>query len=140
MPVREGRFSVADGEESVARQVPLNRWAPITCLLVAAGALALPSCEGNGQFTVLGYSTKPLYDSNIHTVFVPIFQNLTLWRGLEFQLTRAVIREIEDKTPFKVVSDIETADTILTGKIISLNKNILNRDQVNEVREAETVL
>jgi hypothetical protein len=108
--------------------------------LTALSALLLASCEGGGNFTVLGYTTRPNYDPSIHTVYVPIFKNLTLWRGLEFDLTRAVIREIEAKTPFKVVSDCDAADTELLGTIISFNKNILNRNQLNEVREAETTL
>ena len=58
---------------------------------------ALPSCESDGSFTVLGYQVgqDALYDCSIHTVRVPIFQNHTFARGLEFDLTRAVVREIE---------------------------------------------
>src|SRR5262249_31134722 len=67
-----------------------------------------------------------------------IFKNLTLYRGLEFQLTQAVVREIEEKTPFKVVNGDCAADTELTGTIISFNQNILNRNQLNEKREIET--
>src|SRR5262245_17178092 len=109
-------------------------------LLLAASALIMPSCEWDGNFTVLGYTTKPQYPCNIHTVYVPIFKNLTLWRGLEFDLTRAVIREIEAKTPYKVVSSPDSADTELKGTIVSLNKNVINRNQLNEIREAETTL
>jgi Lipopolysaccharide-assembly len=109
-------------------------------LCLAVTALLLPSCEWDGNFTVLGYTTKPQYATNIHTVYVPIFKNLTMWRGLEFDLTRAVIREIESKTPYKVVSDPTCADTQLTGTIVSLNKNVINRNQLNEIREAETTL
>ena len=72
--------------------------------LTALSALLLCSCESGGNFTILGYTTKPNYDPNIHSVYVPIFKNLTLRRGVEFDLTRAVVREIEAKTPFKVVS------------------------------------
>jgi hypothetical protein len=100
----------------------------------------LSSCGWDGQFTVFGYTTQPNYDTCIHTVRVPIFKNNTLYRGLEFELTRAVVREIEAKTPFKVVGENAAADTELTGTIIGLNKNILSRTQLNEVREAETVL
>jgi hypothetical protein len=107
---------------------------------LAVAALLLPSCESDGNFTIFGYTTRPNYDTSIHTVMVPIFKNQTLWRGLEFELTRAVVREIEAKTPYKVVSDPDAADTELTGTIISFNKNILNRNQLNEVREAETTL
>jgi hypothetical protein len=100
----------------------------------------LPACEGGGNFTILGYTTRPNYDLNIHTVYVPIFKNLTAWRGMEFDLTRAVVTAIEAGTPYKVVSDRSCADTELTGTIISFNKNILLKNQQNEVREAETTL
>jgi hypothetical protein len=108
--------------------------------LVAIGALLLPSCEWDGHFTVLGYTTRPNYDTSIHTVYVPIFKNSTLWRGMEFEVTEAVIREIHQKTPYRVVSDCSVADTELTGNIVNLTKNRLNITQLNEVREAETVL
>jgi len=100
----------------------------------------MPSCGWDGQFNILGYTTRPNYDTSIHTVRVPIFKNNTFYRGLEFDLTRAVVRDIESMTPFKVVSEGCPADTELSGKIVAFNKNILNRNQLNEVREAETVL
>jgi Lipopolysaccharide-assembly len=109
----------------------------IAQLLVTFFILLLPSCA---NFCVLGYTTQPNYDTSIHTVYVPIFKNNSFRRGLEFDLTQAVIREIEAKTPYKVVSDPGRADTQLTGTIIFLNKNLLNRTQLNEVREAETLL
>lgn len=108
--------------------------------LLTAAALALPSCESDGHLCILGYTTRPNYDPNIHTVYVPIFKNKTIWRGLEFELTRAVVREIESKTPFKVQSDCDKADTELLGTIVQFNKNILNVNQLNEVRDVETVL
>lgn len=116
------------------------RSVPHRLLVAACLALLLSSCEGDGHFTVLGYSTRPNYDLSIRTVYVPIFKNRTFRRGLEFDLTRAVVREIEAKTPYKVVSDCNLADTELTGTIINLTKNVINRNQLNEVREAETVL
>jgi hypothetical protein len=67
----------------------------VWALVLPAPLLALPACEWDGQFTVLGYTTRPNYDSGIRTVRVPIFKNVTFWRGLEFDLTRAVVREIE---------------------------------------------
>src|SRR3989442_5642243 len=109
-------------------------------LLGACLALFLPSCDGDGNFTILGYTTRPNYDLSIHTVRVPIFRNQTFYRGLEFDLTQAVVREIEAKTPYKVVSAGCDADTELTGNIVQFTKIILNRNQVNEVREAETIL
>ena len=100
----------------------------------AAVALLLPSCAGDGQISILGYTTRPNYDPNIHTVRVPIFKNITLIRGLEFDLTRAVIREIEAKTPFKVVDSRAGADTELIGKIVSTSKAVITLNQLGEVR------
>lgn len=121
-------------------QPPLLNSSTWLSLVILACAVVLPSCSSDGNFTVLGYSTQPQYNPNIRTIYVPIFQNLTFRRDMEFDLTRAVIREIEAKTPYKVVSSKEGADTELTGTIISFNKNMLNRNQLNEVREAETTL
>src|SRR5438309_500771 len=87
--------------------------------LLGICALLLPSCESDGHFAILGYTTRPNYDCSIHTVQVPVFKNLTFWKGIEFDLTKAVVREIESKTPYKVVSNACDADTILTGAIVS---------------------
>lgn len=103
--------------------------------------LALASgCTQDGHISIFGYTTEPNYDPCIRTVYVPIFQNITMRRGIEFDMTRAVIRDIELHTPFKVISDRSRADTELLGKIIAWRKNIINMNQIGEVREAETGL
>ena len=122
------------------KSMPPSTSRMVSLLLLAVSALLLPSCNWDGNFTVLGYTTKPQYPDHIRTIYVPIFKNLTMWRGLEFDLTRAVIREIEAKTPYKVVSSPSCADSQLSGTIVSLNKNVINRNQLNEIREAETTL
>jgi hypothetical protein len=109
-------------------------------LVPALAVCTLCGCESAGHFSVLGYTTRPNYDDGIRTVYVPIFENNTFRRQLEHDLTRAVIREIEQKTPYKVVSDPCRADTELRGTILAVNKNILNRNQLNEIREGEMVI
>jgi hypothetical protein len=106
----------------------------------AAIALGLSSCQEGGNFTLFGYTTQPNYRPGIHTVRVPIFYNRTYFRGLEFQLTEAVIHEIESKTPYKVVSCNQAADTELTGTILSYTKGLLNVNNVNEQRDVEITL
>jgi hypothetical protein len=113
-------------------------------LLILSAACLLPSCMSNGHINIFGYTSEPNYDTSIHTIRVPIFENVTqrdsTRQGMEFQLTRAVIREIQLKTPFEVRNDGCPADTELRGKIVNYTKNILNRNQLNEVREAEMLL
>ncbi|MCI0642987.1 MAG: LPS assembly lipoprotein LptE [Gemmataceae bacterium] len=100
----------------------------------------LAGCSSDGHLCILGYTTRPNYDPSIHTVYVPIFQNVTFARGLEFDLTRAVIREIESKSTIKVVSNCENADSELIGKIFSTNKSLITLNQLGEVREAEGLM
>jgi hypothetical protein len=108
--------------------------------LCAAAALGLASCESGGHFTLFGYTTQPNYDLRIHTVRVPIFQNRTFRRGVEFELTQAVVDALGQFTPYTVVSANCDADTELTGTIITDNKVLITPNQLNEVREAEVTL
>src|SRR5258708_2726863 len=112
--------------------------------LLGVLCLVLPSCQEDGHFCILGYTTKPNYDPNIHTIHVPIFENNvqgdSIIRGMEFQLTEAVVREIHLKTPYRVVSPGEPADTELKGRIVNYSKAVINRNQLNELREAENTL
>ena len=94
-------------------------------LLILAASVVLPSCNSDGSFAVFGYTTRPVYDCGIRTVRVPIFKNETLRQGLEFELTKAIVREIEAKTPYKVISGEGHADTELTGTITLMNKNVI---------------
>ncbi len=118
----------------------ISRLALLAC---AAVALALPSCQSDWSNSFFGYQAgqAALYDTCIHTVRVPIFQNHTLLRqGIEFDLTRAVVREINLKTPYKVVGADADADTELAGTIITFTKGTLNVNPLNEIREQETDL
>jgi hypothetical protein len=121
-------------------------WLPAQVALwgLLACTLLLPSCASwDGHIDVLGYTTRPNYDCTIRTVRVPIFKNRTFWTvtpvvGMEMDLTRAVIRQIEMITPYKVVD--EGADTELRGTIIAFTKAVLNYNQFNTPRETETAL
>jgi hypothetical protein len=108
------------------------------CLLPLAGLLA--GCAADRPFEILGYTTLPPYDPSIRTVYVPIFENISFRRGLEFDLHRAVVREIEAKTPYKTVNCREEADTELRGKILNRNKTLLLHNQLGEIREGEAML
>ncbi len=56
------------------------------------------------------------------TIRVPMFQNRTCYRGMETQLTEEIIRQIEQKSPYKVVEG--DADLELMGKILNVKKNV----------------
>jgi hypothetical protein len=113
-------------------------------LVLPPATAALAGCQGG--FSILGYQlgASALYDPNIKTIYVPVFNNrafqTTPYRGMEVDITRAIIREIGQKTPFTVVSDCARADTELRGVVMYIAKNILNRNQQNLTREEEIVI
>ena len=77
----------------------------------------MPACQSGGNFRMLGYSTAPNYDCNIHTVYVPIFKNTTfsvqytMFRGSD--LTRT--RNANLSAPVPTVYPEFTAAGIATG-------------------------
>lgn len=128
-----------------ARRQPKPQYvSQLATLCVITTVLALPACEAGGHFTLLGYSSRPLYDTSIRTIYVPIFKNTTfrdsIRRDVEYTLTWRVIQEIESKTPYKVVSKRECADTELLGTVIQINKMLVNISQENEIRQGDTLM
>jgi hypothetical protein len=82
----------------------------------------------------LGNNT--LYPMEIKTVYVPMFESVSFRRNLGERLTEAVAKEIEAKTPYKVVSD-PNADSVLTGRIVSEGKHVLIGSRVGDPRELQ---
>lgn len=113
----------------------MKRTLLLPCL--AGLLIALTGCNSDGQFTLLGYTTRPAYDPSIRTVYIPIFGNETYLRGLEWQMTRQVVTAIESTTPMKVTDDLSKADTMLEGKILTRRKAPNNINQLGEVRDVE---
>jgi hypothetical protein len=76
--------------------------------------------------TGCGYSHKTLYPADVNSVRVDIFNNRTFYRGMEFDLTEALIKEIELRTPYKAIST-DGADTVLEGTIVNVSQHLLSR-------------
>ncbi len=109
--------------------------------LAAVAPLAAVGCRSGYKFLRYDVGAGALYDPNIRTVYVPLFNNrafqTTPYREFEVDVTEAVIREIGKTTSFRVTSDYEKADTELLGNIVAIQKTLQNRNQQNQVREAE---
>ena len=73
------------------------------------------------------YQWRSLYRQDVRTVAVPIFKNKDYRRGLEFSLSKAIVNQIEMRTPYKVVAR-EKADTILEGEIVEVKLHTLSQD------------
>ena len=101
-----------------------------------AGAVCL--CLLAGLAGCAGYQigNQSLYPCHIQTVYVPIFDCAGFRRNLGEQLTEAVIKQIELKTPYKVVNT-PNADSILSGRIVSETKHMTVPSQFGDPRQIE---
>jgi hypothetical protein len=119
-PKAEGRASTA------ARSLLPAAW----CLLLTACCLLIaPGCgyrQDDPSGPRSGYQWQSLYRQDIRTVAVPIFTSRSFTRDVEFDLSRAIISQLEANTPYKVASR-DTADTILEGEIVAVRSSTLSR-------------
>lgn len=98
--------------------------------------LLLSSCCLLSTLPGCGYTLAQSFNRDIKTVAVPIFENTTNRRGLEFQLTEAVQSEITKRTPYRLAKGLE-ADTRLTGKIVGFRKDVLGETRYDDPRELQ---
>ncbi len=90
-------------------------------------------------FTGCGYTVGNNFSRDIKSVAVPIFENKTNRRGIEFQLTEAVQKEITKRSQFRLAKGLE-ADTRLTGEIVSFRKDVLGENRYDDPRELQLSL
>ncbi|MFM7132257.1 MAG: hypothetical protein ACKO0V_23155, partial [bacterium] len=100
---------------------------------VSAGLLAAIA-------TGCGYSIRQPYNREIRTVYVPVFRNLNYRRDLNLMLTEAVCKEIEKRTPYKVVGSPEGADSQLSGEVTFADKNLVVENPQNLPRQLSASL
>ena len=91
-------------------------------------------CLSNYQF-----GARTLFPEGIETVYVPVFASNSFRRQLGEELTEAVIKEIERRTPFKVVAS-PSADTVLIGTLTTETKHLIFETTTGDPRESEVNL
>lgn len=82
---------------------------------------------------------RTLFRPDIRTVSVPVFQSDSYRRYLGERLTEAVVKEIESRTPYKVVQS-PAADSVLTGRLLTDYKRVLSEDRNDAPRNLEVAL
>ena len=86
------------------------------------------------------FGNSTLYATNVRTIYVPLFQcdsfRMTPALDIGERLTEAVCKEIEKRTPFKVV-DSAGADSILTGRIVADTKRMMVESPTDQSRMVE---
>lgn len=90
-------------------------------------------------FAGCGYTVGNGFNPDVKTVSVPIFENDTFRRGIEVQLTEAVQKEIQKRTPYRLAKGLN-ADTRLTGRIVQTRKDVLGENNFDDSRELQLSL
>jgi hypothetical protein len=105
----------------------------IANLHLAIGVLSFAGC--------LGYQVGAgsLYAPDVTTVYVPMIDSDSYRRDLGERLTEAVVKEIELKTPYKVVSTPD-ADSILSARLLTDTRRTLIENAYDDPRLSETEL
>ncbi|MHC4554153.1 MAG: LPS assembly lipoprotein LptE, partial [Planctomycetota bacterium] len=69
-----------------------------------------------------------LYPDQVQTVYVEMFDTTSFRRGHEFVLTDAICKRLEAQTPYKIVSDRNIADSVLSGQL-GIRSSVLATDR-----------
>ncbi len=99
-----------------------------------AGCAALAAAGGCASDPTAGYAAATTFPAGISTIAVSVFENDSYDRDLAFQLTDALIKEIEARTPYKVTST-GSADTMLTGRIRNVRLSQLSKSPLTGLSE-----
>jgi hypothetical protein len=92
-----------------------------------AVALMMTGCAG------YRIGTRNLYRNDIRTVHIPIIKSDSFRPELGVQLTEALQKEVERRTPYKM-GDFATADSIMNCRLTSENKQVVGETGTDESR------
>ena len=105
--------------------------------IAAVGCLALGTAGCAGY----RFGNNTLYAPNVRTVYVPMIQSDSFRNvpGVDLgeRLTEAVCKEIEKRTPFKVVGSEGGADSVLTGRVVADTKRMVVESPTDQSRMVE---
>ena len=112
------------------RRSPAIRRASACLLPLVLYLTSLTGCAG------YQFGNRALYRPDIRTVYVPMFESDSLRHALAERLTESVVKEIEQRTSYKVLAD-PAADSVLTGRILVERKHVIAENINDEARDLE---
>jgi len=88
-----------------------------------------------------GYSSESIFPQDMTSVCLEMFDNQSFRRGVEYELTDALAKRIEADTPYKIISSRDRADTVMTGRIVSIKESVLTSErEIGRALEKEVQL
>ena len=102
----------------------------------AAFIFLLATLAGCASYRV---GNQTLYAPDVRTVYVPMIVSSSFRRDLGERLTEAVVKEIELKTPFKVVGTPD-ADSVLAVRLVDDTKRVTIENQNDDPRAVDIAM
>ncbi|MEX0670437.1 MAG: LPS assembly lipoprotein LptE [Pirellulales bacterium] len=103
--------------------------------LLAPALVMIAGCAG------YRFGNNTLYAPNVRTIYVPMIQSdsfrTTPAVDIGERLTEAVCKEIEKRTPFKVVGSDGAADSVLTARIVADTKRMVVESPTDQSRSVQ---
>ncbi len=126
----------------------MNRQTPYNTQLAQRGSVArigriltlfssifafAPGCAG------YQLGSASLYNPNVRTIYIPVVRNEAWRHNLGVQLTEALQKTVELRTPYKVVAN-PSADSTLTCRVTSQAKRTIVEAATDEPRAIEEMI
>lgn len=106
-----------------------SRTSPLTLLSCCLAAMSLVLVAGCGYHTAGSATHIP---ANVRTVAVPVFATQAQAYHTEMALTQAVIRELNTRTKYRVLTSVSTdADAVLSGTVLTQTSIPLTYDSTS---------
>lgn len=102
-------------------------------VLLPVFATLLSGCAGYQ----VGHNT--LFRPDIRTIHVPVFESESLRGNLGERLTEAIVKEIQNRSPYRVVHE-PNADSVLRGRIVRETKRVAAENRNDDARDIATEL
>ena len=107
--------------------------------LVTVFALALIGCLTAGGCASYRFGAASMFRPGIQTIYVPIVRNDTFRHDLGVRLSEALVKEIELRTPYKVVCD-PNADSTLNCRVVNETKRVLTEKDTDDPRALDAAI
>ncbi|MGQ0635418.1 MAG: LPS assembly lipoprotein LptE [Planctomycetaceae bacterium] len=118
-----------DGQRGDRDGVPCRRGSRVLRLFAVCLPITLST-------TGCGYTVGAPFAPEIRTVHVPAFTSNSNRRGIEYQLTEAVQKQIQQRSHFKLSKEAD-ADTLLRGRVVDYSKRVLGQTGNSDPRQLE---
>ncbi len=112
----------------------------VVCVSILPGLGAVLAVSG-GCAGGSRYSNESLYPADIESICVDMFDSRSFRRGVEYTLSDALVKRIASETPYRIVSDSNRADSVMTGQLVQVGDSVLTLErEIGRPLEKEVVL